>query len=79
MFQMVKDLIKEGTRNEQLILQLLPQEVANHIMKTIRPPVIKNEREIPIWMLESIEKFIVRSAWQYIRQSEEKRRIFKEI
>lgn len=33
----------------------------------------------PIWMLEARGEFTVRSAWQYIRRSEVKNSMFKEM
>lgn len=77
--QVVKDLIREDQWNEQVLMKILPQEVVNYILTNMRPTIVEGVRYIPIWMLETTGKFIVKSAWEYIRQRQEKNLMYKTI
>lgn len=55
-----------------MALQLLPQEVANHITIKISPSIIIGGRYLPILMIKTTGKFTVMLVWYFIRQREEK-------
>lgn len=59
----MKDLIKDGTWNAQLITQLFSKEIADHIIDRIFPPINSSGADRPIWILEAKGNFTVRSAW----------------
>lgn len=65
--------------NAQLIRNILPGKVANHIIDKIRPPRSIKDNDTPKRILESNGKFFVRSVWQYLRQREQPNKILKEI
>ncbi|XP_060170694.1 uncharacterized protein LOC132601635 [Lycium barbarum] len=54
---LVKDVAEEGQWNEGLIRELLPEDLANHIVENISPPVEHNEVDKAFWKLESRGKF----------------------
>lgn len=71
-YQQVQDLIDNGAWNTQVMSQLFPQEVADHIKEFIRISNDRERKDCPMWMLDPTGRFTVKSAWDFIRQRGEK-------
>ncbi|KAF3637725.1 putative complex I intermediate-associated protein 30 [Capsicum annuum] len=77
-YKKVKDLVREGNWDEQLIRTLFTEEIADHVLKKVTPPS-EVEKDWPIWSIEPKGLFTVKSAWNYIRNRESIDHIFKRI
>ncbi|XP_019240885.1 PREDICTED: uncharacterized protein LOC109220870 [Nicotiana attenuata] len=66
--QNVNDLMQEGRWNVERIHEILPPDLAQHIVQNIKPPMDHNELDKPFWMLETRGNFSVKSAWEYLRR-----------
>nr|XP_009784530.1 PREDICTED: uncharacterized protein LOC104232953 [Nicotiana sylvestris] len=64
----VNDVIVEGQWDEHKIREILPGDLAMHIMHTIQAPSMNDELDKPIWCLETRCQFTVKSAWEYLRR-----------
>ncbi|WMV60306.1 hypothetical protein MTR67_053691 [Solanum verrucosum] len=78
-YENIDDITNGDEWNEEVVREILPTEVAEHIICNIKPPRGRNENDKPCWMLETKGIFSVKSAWDYIRQKEEPNRIYKRI
>nr|XP_016450378.1 PREDICTED: uncharacterized protein LOC107775192 [Nicotiana tabacum] len=57
----VNDLVENGMWNLEKLYQTLPEDLANHIVQNIRPPIECAELDTPFWMLETR----ARNVWSY--------------
>lgn len=64
----VYDVIVEDTWDEDRLLEILPQDLALHVIENITPPTQHNDLDRPYWMLEPRGNFSVKSAWEYLRR-----------
>ncbi|KAH0716077.1 hypothetical protein KY284_008982 [Solanum tuberosum] len=78
-YENIEDITNGGEWNEEVVREILPTELAEHIICNIKPPRGRKENDKPCWMLETKGIFSVKSAWNYIRQKEEPNRIYKRI
>nr|XP_016462864.1 PREDICTED: uncharacterized protein LOC107785952 [Nicotiana tabacum] len=74
----VDEVMENGTWNEVLLRELLPEEIAEHILEKIAPPAHQSMKDKPWWKLETNGQFIVKSAWHYIRKRRDERKHPKE-
>lgn len=58
---------------------LLPEDIAEHILESIDPPHVHDMKDKPWWYLESKGQFSVKSAWQYIRKKRQESKLYKFI
>ncbi|XP_070049029.1 uncharacterized protein [Nicotiana tomentosiformis] len=73
----VDEVMENGTWNEVLLRELLPEEIAEHILEKIAPPAHQSMKDKPWWKLETNGQFIVKSAWHYIRKRRDERKLYK--
>ncbi|XP_075092291.1 uncharacterized protein LOC142172545 [Nicotiana tabacum] len=57
----VNDLVENGMWNVERIFEILPEDLAQHIVQNIRPSNECNELDTPFWMLETRGYF---SVWK---------------
>ncbi|KAG5618378.1 hypothetical protein H5410_018202 [Solanum commersonii] len=76
-YQKTADLTKHGGWDVDILNDILPQELVNHIRQHIHPPNNNVGNDTPCWMLETNGMFSVKSAWQYIRHKLVPNRIYK--
>ncbi|XP_060216645.1 uncharacterized protein LOC132644105 [Lycium barbarum] len=67
----VRQFVKKGEWNMELLTSTLDQELAQHIKENIKVPVEEEDDE-PSWMLETNGRFSVKSAWEFLRHRESK-------
>ncbi|KAK6786237.1 hypothetical protein RDI58_014762 [Solanum bulbocastanum] len=78
-YEKIEDITSRGEWNEEVIHELLPTELAEHIISNIKPPRGRIETAKPCWMLDTKGIFSVKSAWNYVRHKEEPNQIYKRI
>lgn len=75
----VMNVVEEGGWNVNKLLESLPEEYVSHIVENIKPHVVNDKLDIPYWMLEPRGHFSLKSAWEYLRRSDEPREAYKKI
>ncbi|XP_075099449.1 uncharacterized protein LOC142176224 [Nicotiana tabacum] len=65
--QNIYDVVVNDQWDEVKIREILPEQLANHILLHIKPPVVHDALDKPLWMLESRGEFTVKSSWDYVR------------
>ncbi|XP_075092314.1 uncharacterized protein LOC142172565 [Nicotiana tabacum] len=64
----VDEVVENGAWNEDQLRDLLPDKLVDHIIETIKPPSVHNQKDKPWWKLETKGKFSVKSAWQHPKE-----------
>ncbi|XP_075079894.1 uncharacterized protein LOC142165180 [Nicotiana tabacum] len=64
----VYDVAREGVWDDERLREILPEDLAAHIIDNIKPPMIHEQIDKPYWMLESKGEFTVKLAWDYLRR-----------
>ncbi|XP_019257820.1 PREDICTED: uncharacterized protein LOC109236045 [Nicotiana attenuata] len=64
----VNDVVIEGRWNDERIKEILPNDLATHILENIPCPARYDELDKPVWSLEVKGNFSVKSAWEYLRR-----------
>nr|XP_009757417.1 PREDICTED: uncharacterized protein LOC104210257 [Nicotiana sylvestris] len=77
--QNVNEVLNGRNWNEHKLRELLPEDLANHILQNIKPPGENMVLDKPFWMLETRGEFTMRSAWDYIRIKRERCKAYKMI
>ncbi|XP_019240114.1 PREDICTED: uncharacterized protein LOC109220105 [Nicotiana attenuata] len=77
--QNVYELVENGAWNVDRVMELLPEDLASHIIEKISPPLVENDIDRPFWMLEPRGNFSVKTAWEYLRRREHPKRAYKMI
>ncbi|WMV49196.1 hypothetical protein MTR67_042581, partial [Solanum verrucosum] len=75
----VADLAIQGEWNVDILNDILPSDLVEHILCHIKPPKERCTEDKPCWMLESRGAFTVKTAWNYIRHKEDPNRIYRWI
>ncbi|XP_019241572.1 PREDICTED: uncharacterized protein LOC109221549 [Nicotiana attenuata] len=75
----VFDVVEGGAWNVDRLFEILPEDLAMHILEKIKPPSVPNVVDVPYWMLEPRGYFSVKSAWRYLRRREDPKVAFKMI
>ncbi|XP_060202140.1 uncharacterized protein LOC132630587 [Lycium barbarum] len=73
----VKQFSSGGEWDLIALREQLSEDIVQHIMQNISPPVDTLPLDKTWWMLEQNGKFSVKSAWNYIRQKDEREDIYK--
>nr|XP_033511835.1 uncharacterized protein LOC117276617 [Nicotiana tomentosiformis] len=68
---------RNGAWNEGLLRELLPDELADHILDSITPPSDYSMKDKPWWKLETKGQFTVKSAWKYIRKRRDASKLYR--
>ncbi|XP_070007342.1 uncharacterized protein [Nicotiana sylvestris] len=61
------------------LFEILPEDLAVHILEKIKPPSTMQVLDRPFWMLETRGYFSVKSAWEYTRRRDEPRIAYRMI
>ncbi|XP_070055075.1 uncharacterized protein [Nicotiana tomentosiformis] len=75
----VYDVMDDSAWNADKILEILPEEFAEHILPHMKPPVVHDVLDKPQWMLETRGEFSVKSAWEYLRRRNKPANAYKKI
>ncbi|XP_060195017.1 uncharacterized protein LOC132624223 [Lycium barbarum] len=75
----VKEYVAGDRWNLERLYEVLPEEVVNHIQQHIKVPLELEGDDKAWWQLTKNGLFTVKSAWDYMRQREEKREVFNFI
>ncbi|XP_070045157.1 uncharacterized protein LOC142163852 [Nicotiana tabacum] len=75
----VYDVIVYGSWDEKKLLEILPQELAQHVTENIKPPLLHHDLDRPYWSLEHKGSFSVKSAWEYTRRRKDPSVVYKNI
>ncbi|XP_075077166.1 uncharacterized protein LOC142163913 [Nicotiana tabacum] len=75
----VIDVVTDGNWDEVWIRDLLPDDLAIHILEIIKPPTLHDEPDRAFWMLETIEEFYVKSSWNYLRRRKDHSIVYKNM
>ncbi|XP_060182106.1 uncharacterized protein LOC132611743 [Lycium barbarum] len=73
----VKEVQEDGRWKEGQIRELLPVEMANHIIQKVKPPTGGDTLDRLYWKLDSKGIFSVSSAFQVMRQRKETSKIYE--
>uniref|UniRef100_A0A1S4DHZ1 Reverse transcriptase domain-containing protein n=1 Tax=Nicotiana tabacum TaxID=4097 RepID=A0A1S4DHZ1_TOBAC len=69
----------DGEWDVDRLFELLPEDLAVHILEKIKPPSSQQVLDMPCWMLETRGYFSVKSAWDYTRIRDEPRIAYRMI
>ncbi|KAH0712566.1 hypothetical protein KY289_008525 [Solanum tuberosum] len=61
-YERLEDLTKEGEWDEEIVREILPAELAEHILRNIKPPRGRTEEDRERWKLHTRGSFSVKSA-----------------
>ncbi|XP_070056988.1 uncharacterized protein [Nicotiana tomentosiformis] len=75
----IYDVVENDQWDEEKIREILPEELADHILLHMKPPVVHDVLDNPQWMLETRGVFSVKSAWEYLRRRNEPVNAYKKI
>ncbi|XP_019241016.1 PREDICTED: uncharacterized protein LOC109221004 [Nicotiana attenuata] len=75
----IYDVVCNGQWNEEKIREILPEELAEHILQHVKPPGMIEDIDKPYWMLEPRGKFTVKSAWAYVRRRNDPGNAYRNI
>ncbi|XP_075088118.1 uncharacterized protein LOC107829005 [Nicotiana tabacum] len=75
----VHDVTLDGEWDGDRLFEILPEDLAVHILEKIKPPSSQQVLDVPCWMLEKRGYFSVRSAWDYTRRRDEPRTAYRMI
>ncbi|XP_075104795.1 uncharacterized protein LOC107830035 [Nicotiana tabacum] len=75
----IHDVTLDGEWDMDMLFEMLPKDLAVHILEKIRPPSPQQVLDMPCWMLETRGYFSVKSAWDYTRRRDEPRTTYKMI
>ncbi|XP_070042708.1 uncharacterized protein [Nicotiana tomentosiformis] len=75
----IHELIENGQWNVDMLRDVLPDELFEHIIETIQPPTFSNIQYKPWWQRESKGKLTVKSARQYVRKRKQENKLYKFI
>lgn len=67
-FHNVSEVMKDGSWDEEVLYQLLPEDLATHILDNVAPPGEFNALDKSGWRLETRGTFLVKPAWEYLRR-----------
>nr|XP_009804440.1 PREDICTED: uncharacterized protein LOC104249663 [Nicotiana sylvestris] len=75
----VHDVTLDGEWDVDRLFEILPEDLAVHILEKIKPPSTMQVLDRPFWMLETRGYFSVKSAWEYTRRRDEPRIAYRKI
>ncbi|XP_070005983.1 uncharacterized protein [Nicotiana sylvestris] len=75
----VHDVTLDGEWDVDKLFEMLPEDLAIHILEKIKPPSPQQVLDMPCWMLETRRYFSVKSAWEYTRRRDEPRTAYRMI
>nr|XP_009786710.1 PREDICTED: uncharacterized protein LOC104234773 [Nicotiana sylvestris] len=75
----VHDVTLDGEWDVDRLYELLPEDLAVHILEKIKPPSTMQVLDRPCWMLETRGYFSVKLAWEYTRRRDEPRTTYRMI
>nr|XP_016444849.1 PREDICTED: uncharacterized protein LOC107770100 [Nicotiana tabacum] len=75
----VHDVTLDGEWDVDRLFEMLPEDLAVHILEKIKPPSPQQVLDMPCWMQETREYFSVKSAWDYKRRRDEPRTAYMMI
>jgi len=75
----VHDVTLDGEWDVDRLFEMLPEDLAVHILEKIKPPSPQQVLDMPCWMLETRGYFSVKSAWEYTRRRDEPRTTYRMI
>ncbi|XP_070046722.1 uncharacterized protein [Nicotiana tomentosiformis] len=73
----VDEGMENGVWNEVLLIELLPNEHADHVLENITPPSHHSMKDKPWLQLETKGQFTVKCAWRYIRRRRDESKLYK--
>uniref|UniRef100_A0A1U7WLP0 Uncharacterized protein LOC104225115 n=1 Tax=Nicotiana sylvestris TaxID=4096 RepID=A0A1U7WLP0_NICSY len=75
----VHDVTLDGDWDVDRLFEMLPEELAVHILEKIKPLSTMRVLDRPFWMLETRGYFNVKSAWEYTRRRDKPRNAYRMI
>ncbi|XP_070029963.1 uncharacterized protein [Nicotiana sylvestris] len=75
----VHDVTLDDEWDVDRLFEMLPEDLAVHILEKIKPPSPMQVLDRPFWMLETRGYFSVKSAWEYTRIRDEPRIVYRMI
>ncbi|XP_075088439.1 uncharacterized protein LOC142170431 [Nicotiana tabacum] len=77
--QNVHEVTLDGEWDVDRLFEMLPEDLAVHILEKIKPPSPQQVLDMPCWMLETRGYFSVKSTWAYMRRRDELRTAYRMI
>lgn len=72
-------MVLDRSWNEELLRELLPDELVDHIMEKITPKNSPELKDKAFWKLESKGHFSMKTAWQHARKRKHEKNLYKFI
>ncbi|XP_075103851.1 uncharacterized protein LOC142178409 [Nicotiana tabacum] len=72
-------MVYEGHWDEEKIREIFPDDLATYILENMKPRVLSDVLDKPVWMLESRGVFCVKSTWKYLRRRHELCNAYRKI
>ncbi|XP_059310637.1 uncharacterized protein LOC132061989 [Lycium ferocissimum] len=76
---LVKEAAEDGQWKVDMLKEISPEDLANHILENITPPVEHKEVDRAYWKMEARGKFSVGSAFQLLRQRRDPSALYKQM
>nr|XP_016493380.1 PREDICTED: uncharacterized protein LOC107812734 [Nicotiana tabacum] len=64
----VYEVVQEGALDENRLMDILPHDLALHVIENVKPPVLHDDLDRPFWMLEARGNFTIKYSWEYFRR-----------
>ncbi|XP_075079806.1 uncharacterized protein LOC142165070 [Nicotiana tabacum] len=77
--QYVHEVTLDGEWDMDRLFEMLPEDLAVHILEKIKPPSPQQVLGMPCWMLETRGYFSVKSVWDYTKRRDEPRTAYRMI
>ncbi|XP_075105034.1 uncharacterized protein LOC142179115 [Nicotiana tabacum] len=75
----IYNVVENDQWDEEKIREILPEELADHILLNMKSLLVHDVLDKPQWMLETRGVFSVKSAWEYLRRRNEPANAYKKI
>lgn len=59
----IYDVVQDGAWDEERIREILPEDLAMHILENVKPSLLHDTLDKAYWMLETKGDFTVKSSW----------------
>lgn len=75
----IYDVVQDRHWDEEKIRIILPDDLATHILENLKPLMLADILDKPVWMLEIRGYFSIKSAWKYLWRREEPYNAYRKI
>ncbi|XP_070041092.1 uncharacterized protein [Nicotiana tomentosiformis] len=75
----VYDVLIDGSWDVERLLEILPRDLAQHVIENIKPFLIHHDLDRAVWALKPKGRFTIKSAWEYTRRRKDPNVVYNHI